>query len=43
MLVCNYGPGGNWIGKPVYTQGEPESACPSGTTKGQGEDDGLCV
>ena len=38
--MCNYGPGGNWLGAPVYEQGEPGSNCPSGTQK---TSDGLCA
>ncbi|XP_057668227.1 venom allergen 3-like isoform X2 [Diorhabda carinulata] len=29
-LVCNYGPGGNIIGQPVYLQGIPCTGCPKG-------------
>ncbi|XP_045480847.1 venom allergen 5 2-like [Harmonia axyridis] len=28
LLVCNYGPGGNYLGLPVYEVGEPCSNCP---------------
>lgn len=28
LFVCNYGPGGNYIGLPVYKPGAPGSACP---------------
>lgn len=28
LFVCNYGPGGNYIGLPVYLPGEPGTACP---------------
>jgi len=36
-LVCNYGPSGNFGGKPVYIAGETASGCPNG------DDDGLCI
>ena len=39
VLVCNYGPGGNIIDKPVYQIGEPGSECPEGTTSTK---KGLC-
>ena len=39
MLVCNYGPGGNIIDKPVYIIGEPGSECPKGT---KATEKGLC-
>ena len=43
MLVCNYGPGGNIIDKPVYKIGKPGSKCPEGTTAiGSGWEEGLC-
>ena len=29
--VCNYGPGGNYLGEPIYRGGETCSRCPSGT------------
>ena len=32
IVVCNYGPGGNTRKKSMYNQGDPCSACPSGTT-----------
>jgi len=28
LFVCNYGPGGNYIGQPVYKPGEPGTGCP---------------
>ncbi|CAG9858224.1 unnamed protein product [Phyllotreta striolata] len=28
-LVCNYGPGGNILGKPIYKIGQPCSRCPT--------------
>ena len=39
VLVCNYGPGGNIIDKPVYIIGKPGSECPEGTTATK---KGLC-
>ncbi|XP_044748643.1 venom allergen 5-like [Coccinella septempunctata] len=29
LLVCNYGPGGNYLGLPLYDVGEPCSNCPN--------------
>ena len=29
--VCNYGPAGNWLRKPVYSSGSPCSKCPAGS------------
>jgi hypothetical protein len=29
-VVCNYGPPGNYIGKPIYSTGDPCSKCESG-------------
>ena len=40
MLVCNYGPAGNWLGNAVYEQGEPGSNCPTGTSATSA---GLCA
>jgi len=40
VLVCNYGPAGNWLGAPVYEQGDPGSNCPADTSKTA---DGLCA
>jgi len=40
VLVCNYGPGGNWLGNAVYEQGEPGSNCPTGTSATSA---GLCA
>jgi hypothetical protein len=37
-MVCRYNPSGNWIGEPVYKEGEACSACPSGSQC----NDGLC-
>ncbi|KAF6202933.1 hypothetical protein GE061_003340 [Apolygus lucorum] len=31
VIVCNYGPSGNFIGTPMYTKGAPCAACPAGT------------
>lgn len=33
VFVCNYGPGGNFIGKPVYKIGKPTSECPEDITR----------
>lgn len=33
LLVCNYGPGGNYLGLPVYTIGEPRSKCSKNSRK----------
>ncbi|XP_049765599.1 salivary glue protein Sgs-3-like [Schistocerca cancellata] len=30
-LVCNYGPSGNFLGLPLYEEGDPCSRCPNGT------------
>jgi len=40
VLVCNYGPAGNWNGAAVYKRGRPGSKCPSGTKK---TSEGLCA
>lgn len=32
LLVCNYGPAGNFQGEPIYTQGGTCRACPAGTS-----------
>ena len=41
--MCNYGPGGNIIDKPVYKIGEAGSECPKGTTAIRiGKEKGLC-
>ena len=44
-MVCNYGPAGNFIGSPVYEQGEAGSNCPSGTkkTRKPKNQKGLCA
>ena len=34
FLVCNYGPAGNVLRRPIYQQGSPCSGCPEGTTCG---------
>ncbi|XP_077539044.1 GLIPR1-like protein 1 [Haemaphysalis longicornis] len=31
FMVCNYQPGGNVIGEPMYLEGEACSKCPEGT------------
>lgn len=41
ILVCNYGPGGNYLGFPVYQIGEPGSNCPTGTKRNK-RFKGLC-
>merc|ERR1712136_130923 len=40
VLVCNYGPSGNWLKESLYEQGETGSNCPEGTVKA---DSGLCA
>lgn len=30
LFACNYGPGGNYIGRPVYKIGKPCSKCTKG-------------
>ncbi|XP_046416364.1 venom allergen 5-like [Neodiprion fabricii] len=32
-LVCDYGPAGNFIGRPVYKTGRPASACTDGVSR----------
>ena len=32
LYVCDYGPGGNMMGKPVYMSGPACTQCPDGTT-----------
>lgn len=39
LIVCNYATGGNFLGRPMYTKGEPCSKCPAGYTC----NDGLCL
>jgi len=41
MLVCNYGPGGNYVNKAPYTKGSPCSECPCHHQGGC--EDGLCL
>ena len=38
IVVCNYGPGGNWNGQSVYNT-DLTAPCPDGSVM----DDGLCV
>lgn len=40
-LVCNYGPGGNALGLPVYMEGDTCSRCSAGTTCDKAT--GLCA
>ncbi|CAG9766666.1 unnamed protein product [Ceutorhynchus assimilis] len=35
ILVCNYGPGGNYLGQPVYQTGKPASKCSSNLSRNQ--------
>nr|CAD7415343.1 unnamed protein product [Timema poppensis] len=42
-LVCNYGPGGNIIGMPLYKVGDPCSECPDNTTCKHPLYTGLCA
>ena len=37
--MCDYGPGGNMQGAPIYQSGETASECPEGTYN----NDGLCA
>lgn len=39
ILVCNYAPGGNYVGQKPYRQGKPCSDCPKGSIC----DNNLCV
>ena len=39
ILVCNYAPGGNYVGQKPYRQGKPCSDCPKGAIC----DNNLCV
>ena len=39
ILVCNYAPGGNYVGQRPYTSGKPCSRCPGEMTC----EDNLCV
>ncbi len=52
LLVCNYGPAGNFVGEPVYVRARPCSMCPVDTAcPGRGEEEdrggdnlqGLCI
>jgi hypothetical protein len=40
LIACNYGPGGNFVGSPVYKQGKAGTACPVGT---KATSQGLCA
>ncbi|XP_064080007.1 uncharacterized protein LOC135197029 isoform X2 [Macrobrachium nipponense] len=42
IYVCNYGPTGNYVRKPMYTIGPPASACPDGSAPSR-EYPGLCT
>jgi len=39
IYVCNYGPGGNFLGDAVYVEGEPATSCPNGASTAY---PGLC-
>ncbi|XP_064077746.1 uncharacterized protein LOC135195431 [Macrobrachium nipponense] len=39
IYACNYGPGGNYISKPIYEAGDTASSCPNGKSS---KYDGLC-
>jgi len=41
IVVCNYAPGGNWIGSSMYKRGNPCSKCPSDTNCSPGGN--LCI
>lgn len=41
VFVCNYGPGGNYIGRPLYKIGKPCSRCPRGLKQNR-KYKGLC-
>ncbi|VDM82346.1 unnamed protein product [Strongylus vulgaris] len=44
LVVCQYGPAGNYFNEPIYTIGDPctsNAGCPSGNTCSVSE--GLCV
>lgn len=44
ILVCNYGPGGNYLGQEVYAEGPPCSQCPPHTHCGRdGRTNALCL
>jgi len=40
IYVCNYGPGGNWLGSPVYESGDAASNCPNAEST---DYPGLCT
>ena len=40
IVVCNYGPGGNFNGKSLYINESPCSACPD---QSGGCENGLCL
>lgn len=42
IYVCNYGPTGNFLSKPMYTIGPPASACPKGSYP-SAQYPGLCT
>lgn len=41
MLTCNYGPAGNKMGRRMFTEGAPASACPEGLAANS-KHTGLC-
>ncbi|CAH0554662.1 unnamed protein product [Brassicogethes aeneus] len=41
LIICNYGPAGNFINNPVFISGSKCSECPPGTTCSENYD-GLC-
>lgn len=41
LLVCNYGPGGNYISLPVYKVGKPAADCPANLARNK-RFPGLC-
>lgn len=41
VLVCNYAPGGNYVGLPIYESGNPASKCPDGLKRNK-HYEGLC-
>uniref|UniRef100_A0A1B6BWU7 SCP domain-containing protein n=1 Tax=Clastoptera arizonana TaxID=38151 RepID=A0A1B6BWU7_9HEMI len=41
-LYCNYGPAGNWAGRPMYKQGMPCTECPEGMSCSR-KYPGLCT
>ncbi|CAH1173570.1 unnamed protein product [Phaedon cochleariae] len=42
LLVCDYGPGGNYLGSPVYRLGKPCTECPKGRALKNKVYQGLC-